>query len=143
MPTTIEPSRRQREGLISGGSTENNDQDLPAIGSRCQLANLVANLMNKRVRFSCLACWIAAALPGCAATPSQELGNGPYTFHDTRLQYALLTDDRPTLKSAFSMTTEPTVPERIAAGFVLPVSAAAEAAFWPLSAAFHAYHESF
>jgi hypothetical protein len=96
-----------------------------------------------RAAFFWLGCCVAVALSGCAATPSEKLGEGPYSFHDTRLQYALLIDDRNTLTSEFSMTTEPTLPARIAAGFVLPVSAAAEVASWPLSAAFRAYYESY
>jgi len=57
----------------------------------------------------------------------------PMAFHDTRLQYALLTDDREMLKNDFDMHTEPTISERAAAGLVLPFSAAIETVFWPVS----------
>lgn len=87
--------------------------------------------------FSCL-------LGACTNVPkpSAQLGEGSYSFHDTRLRYALLTDDRRTLKSEFAMTTEPTVPERIAAGFGLPVSTALEIAVWPAASAFRAFYEN-
>lgn len=84
----------------------------------------------------------AALLSACAGRPPSEPAYGPYSFHDTRLQVALLTDDRKTLQSEFAMTTEPTWPERLAAVLVLPVSAATETASWPVAAAFRAYHES-
>jgi len=72
-----------------------------------------------------------------------DLGQTPASFHDTRLQYALLTDDRQMLLTEFAMTTTPTLVERVAAGFVLPVTVAAETAFWPVSASFRAYHERY
>lgn len=86
---------------------------------------------------------IGLLLNACASNPKPNvpLGEGPYSFHDTRLQYALLTDDRSTLQSDFAMTTEPTVAERLAAGMVLPVTAAAEIAAWPVSSAFRAFYE--
>jgi hypothetical protein len=84
----------------------------------------------------------AALLSACAGRPPSEPAYGPYSFHDTRLQIALLTDDRKALQSEFAMTTEPTWSERLAAVFVLPVSAATETASWPVAAAFRAYHES-
>lgn len=74
--------------------------------------------------------------------PTVPLGDGPYSFHDTRLRYAILTDDRRTLANEFSMTTEPTLPERIAAVFALPVASATEIAVWPAASAFRAFYES-
>ena len=82
-------------------------------------------------------------LAGCASPPARDLGETPASFHDTRLQYALLTDDRSTLLTEFAMETKPTIPERFAAGLVLPVTAAAETVFWPVSASFRAYHERY
>lgn len=90
--------------------------------------------------------WLALLLAGltaCTIQPVRDLGETPASFHDTRLQYALLTDDRRTLLTDFSMQTTPTVPERLAAGLVLPVTAAAETFFWPVSASFRAYHERY
>ena len=74
--------------------------------------------------------------------PTAPLGEGPYSFHDTRLRYAILADDRRTLANEFSVTTEPTLPERIAAAFALPVATATEAAVWPAASAFRAFYES-
>jgi hypothetical protein len=87
---------------------------------------------------------IGLVLTACAGNPKPNvpLGEGPYSFHDTRLQCALLTDDRSALKSDFSMSTEPTVAERIAAAVALPVTAATEIAAWPVSSAFRLFYEN-
>jgi hypothetical protein len=83
-------------------------------------------------------------LSACTSSPKPtvSLGEGPYSFHDTRLRYALLTNDRRMLASDFAVTTETTLPEQIAAALVLPVSAATEIAVWPAASAFRAYYES-
>ncbi|MBM4201534.1 MAG: hypothetical protein FJ189_09640 [Gammaproteobacteria bacterium] len=86
---------------------------------------------------------VLSLLTGCTTPPVRDLGETPASFHDTRLQYALLTDDRRTLLNEFAMQTTPTIPERLVAGLVLPVTAAAETVFWPVSASFRAYHERY
>lgn len=85
-----------------------------------------------------------SVLTACSSNPKPTvpLGEGPYSFHDTRLQYALVTGDRPTLAADFAMITEPTLPERIAAAVALPVSTATELAAWPAASAFRAFYES-
>jgi hypothetical protein len=90
-----------------------------------------------------LAKGILLSLASCATPPTVDLGETPASFHDTRFQYALLIDDRRTLVTEFSRQTTPTIPERFAAALVLPVTAAAETAFWPVSASFRAYHERY
>ncbi len=92
----------------------------------------------------CSVSLIVLLLNACADTPkpATPLGEGPYSFHDTRLRYALLINDRKTLQADFAMNTEPTVTERIAAGFALPVTTATEIAAWPASQAFRAFYES-
>jgi hypothetical protein len=82
-------------------------------------------------------------LVACGTAPTVDVGETPASFHDTRLQYALLTDNRRILAEEFSRRTTPTIPERFAAGLVLPVTAAAEVAFWPVSASFRSYHERY
>ncbi|RYU61899.1 hypothetical protein EWI61_03680 [Methylolobus aquaticus] len=84
-----------------------------------------------------------STLAACTTPPVRDIGETPASFHDTRLQYALVTDDRKTLHSEFAMQTTPTIPERVVAGLVLPVTAAAETVFWPVSASFRAYYESY
>lgn len=63
----------------------------------------------------------------------------PMAFHDIRLQYALLTNDRATLEEDFEMYLEPTLTERIVAGLVLPFGGAVDTVFWPFSYAFTRY----
>lgn len=78
------------------------------------------------------------ALPGCAAHETVRSGaDVPLAFHDTRLQAALLADDRETLRGDFKMTSSPGLAERSVAAFVLPFTAATEAAFFPLWATMH------
>jgi hypothetical protein len=71
------------------------------------------------------------------------IGETPASFHDTGLQYAWVTYDRKTLVVEVARQNTPTIPERLAAGLVLPVTAAAETVFWPVSASFRAYYESY
>jgi uncharacterized protein YceK len=71
-------------------------------------------------------------LTGCTSL-SLSGTDRPMAFHDTRLQYALLTDDREKLRRDFDMFTEPTFTERAVAGLVLPFGAAIETLFWPVS----------
>ena len=79
---------------------------------------------------------IAMSLTGCASGPSYQWPlsdpqERPLAFHDTRLQYALVTGDDDTLTKDFDMKLPPSMTERIVAGAVLPFSVASEAAFWP------------
>ncbi len=62
-------------------------------------------------------------------------------FHDTRLQAALLAGDRETLGRDFAMAAPPGLAERSVAAFVLPFTAATEAAFYPLWASMQASTE--
>lgn len=72
---------------------------------------------------------------GCATAPSAEsVARRPMLFHDTLLQYALLTDDRQTLRQDFQMTVEPSPIERVVAGAVLPFTTAIDTLYWPFSA---------
>jgi len=59
-------------------------------------------------------------------------------FHDTRLQYALLTDDKESLTKDFAMALPPSWAERTVAGVVLPFTAATEAVFFPFAAGINA-----
>ncbi|HYE33952.1 hypothetical protein [Methylocaldum sp.] len=77
-------------------------------------------------------------LTGCA-TLSLTGTDRPMAFHDTRLEYALLTKDRDTLRKDFDMYIEPTFSERAMAGLVLPFNGAIETLFWPVSYAIATY----
>ncbi len=68
---------------------------------------------------------LSLALSGCAADPAQD-------FPGTRMQYAVLTEDREALRHDFQMAPERSVVERGLAGLGLPFTAATEAAFWPV-----------
>ena len=79
---------------------------------------------------------IVTSLTGCASGPSYQWPlsdpqERPLAFHDTRLQYALVTGDDDTLAKDFAMKLPPSMTERIVAGAVLPWTAVSEAAFWP------------
>jgi hypothetical protein len=75
-------------------------------------------------------------LSGCATAPATGSGaERPVLFHDTLLQYALLTDDRETLNKDFQMAAEPSPIERVVAGAVLPFTVTIETLYWPVSAA--------
>ena len=79
-------------------------------------------------------------LPSCAMAPHEESAETrPMSFHDTRLQYALLTDDRQTLMREFDMAYEPSMVERVVSGFVLPFTASIETIFWPISTSIKTY----
>lgn len=89
----------------------------------------------KRLNYSLfiLAC---ALLAGCAeltAVHDKSIQNPPMAYHDTRLQYALLTNDRSALAQDFSMKLPPSWSERIVAGVVLPLTASTETAFYPFA----------
>ncbi len=56
-------------------------------------------------------------------------------FHDTRMQYALLTDDQTVLRTDFRVTTPSSGTGRAVAALVLPFTAATETVFFPVSAA--------
>jgi uncharacterized protein YceK len=94
--------------------------------------------MNRFLIRVLLASTATVALTGCT-TLSLTGTDRPMAFHDTRLQYALLTDDREILKSDFDMHIEPSLSERAAAGLVLPFNAAIETVFWPVSYAITTY----
>ncbi len=74
----------------------------------------------------------AMALVGCTSLGVTGYDR-PMAFHDSRLQYALLTNDRATLEYDFEMHLEPSLTERIMAGFVLPFGGTVDTVFWPVS----------
>jgi len=83
---------------------------------------------------------VCLLLAGCATAPVAESGaERPMLFHDTLLQYALLTDDRQMLQKDFQMASEPTPVERVVAGAVLPFTATIETLYWPVSASIKSY----
>jgi len=91
--------------------------------------------------FRLISLLLAASLTsGCAtAVPVGSPAKRPMLFHDTRLQYGLLTNDRLMLRQDFNMGSEPDLVERVVSGLVLPFAAATETTFWPLSASIKTY----
>jgi len=93
--------------------------------------------MKNKTRFSfAVSLLFVLSLTGCTSPPSYQWPltdpqERPLAFHDTRLQYALVTGDDVTLAKEFAMKLPPSMTERIVAGAVLPLTAASEAAFWP------------
>ncbi len=72
-------------------------------------------------------------LAGCAdLAPVADTANPPTAFRETRLQYALVAGDQAALAKDFGMKLPPSWAERVVAGVVLPVTAASEAAFFPV-----------
>jgi uncharacterized protein YceK len=67
----------------------------------------------------------------------------PMAFHDTRLQYALLTNDQEMLGKDFDMHIEPSISERALAGLVLPFGAAIETVTWPIGYGITTYLNEF
>ncbi len=79
---------------------------------------------------------VSLVSPGCAVMDCPRAANGaPMAFHDTRLQYALLTDDQAMLRTDFRISTPSSGTERAVAALVLPFTAATETVFFPISAA--------
>ena len=74
---------------------------------------------------------LVLALNGCAPNGVGRIGQ-PADFPGTRLQYAILTEDREALEKAYHMNPDRSLVERAAAGLALPFAAAAETAFWPV-----------
>jgi hypothetical protein len=87
--------------------------------------------MNKTILGS--GAFLAAVLnlSGCATPGVGRIGQ-PADFPDTRLQYAILTEDRESLQKDFRMNPDRALVERVLAGFALPFAAATETAFWPV-----------
>ncbi len=77
--------------------------------------------------------FVALLLAGCSSLSLDASQDRPMSFHDTRLQYALITGDSETLRRDFYMNLPPSWVERVAAGVMLPWTAASEAAIWPIS----------
>lgn len=86
----------------------------------------------KRPTISLLA---AVLLVGCASLPPLDTENPPKAFHDTRLQYALVTGEDASLAKDFGMRLPPSWAERVAAGVALPLTAATETVFFPVATA--------
>lgn len=80
---------------------------------------------SKLVRAAALS--VPLLLTACASPQQQP----PMSFHDTRLQYALVAGDSAALRQDFNMKLPPSWAERAAAGFVLPVTVVTDALFWP------------
>ncbi|CAL1239724.1 hypothetical protein [Candidatus Methylocalor cossyra] len=70
-------------------------------------------------------------LSGCA-TPGLGQIDRPADFPISRLSYAILTEDRDTLRREYRLNPDRSWVERALAGFTLPFTAATETAFWPL-----------
>jgi hypothetical protein len=90
----------------------------------------------KNLKHAVTALPLAMSLAGCADWPSSHWPSPdpqqrPLAFHDTRLQYALVTGEDETLAKDFAMKLPPSMAERIVAGAVLPLTVASEAVFWP------------
>ena len=81
---------------------------------------------------------LLVTLAGCADWSSFKQPEQPLAFHDTRLQYAIVSGDDETLAKDFSMKLPPSMTERIVAGAVLPFTVATEAAFLPFFTSFKA-----
>ncbi|MDD5033750.1 MAG: hypothetical protein PHE55_03250 [Methylococcaceae bacterium] len=77
-------------------------------------------------------------LSACASTPPVSAQKPPLSFHDSRLQYALVNDDRQILKQEFGMESPTGIAERIAAAVSLPFSVVADTLVWPASTAIQA-----
>jgi len=82
---------------------------------------------------------LTLVVSACSSTPSISTDTPPVAFHDTRLQYALITGDNDTLAKDFNMTMPPSWAERVVGGMVFPLTAASEAAFFPFATAINAY----
>lgn len=83
---------------------------------------------------------LALVVSACTNVPSISTDTTPPTaFHDTRLQYALITGDNDTLAKDFNMRLPPSWAERVVGGMVIPLTAASEAAFFPFATAINAY----
>jgi hypothetical protein len=82
-------------------------------------------------------------LAGCGTEPvTPDRPAQPMAFHNTRLAYALMTDDEETLQRDFQMKTHPTWVERTFAGIGLLTASGMETVTWPVFAGFRAYMEA-
>jgi len=73
---------------------------------------------------------LALLLPACSSTPLLR-SEAPASYYDTRLQWAVLSEDRALLQQ-FQMNPERSLTERVVAGVQLPFAAAIETFTWPL-----------
>lgn len=89
-----------------------------------------------KLAISALMCLLA----GCGAEPATpDRPAQPMAFHNTRLTYALMTDDEETLQRDFRMKTRPNWVERAFAGIGLLAASGMETVTWPVFAGFRAY----
>ncbi|QSA97938.1 hypothetical protein [Methylococcus sp. EFPC2] len=72
-------------------------------------------------------------LSACGAPRQVARDEPPVAFHDTLVQYAVLTNDRTALQQDFQMNPERSGIERVVAGAQLPFSAAIETLVWPVA----------
>lgn len=63
-------------------------------------------------------------------------------FHNTRLSYALLTNDVETLQRDFQMKTEPTEVTRVIAGILFLPAAGMETVTWPVFVGLRDYYDA-
>lgn len=82
---------------------------------------------------------VSAVLTACSDLPKLETQEPPVAFHNTRLQYALLTGQEDVLVKEYGMTLPPSWAEQAAAGLAIPFTAASEAAFLPVATGIKAW----
>jgi uncharacterized protein YceK len=80
----------------------------------------------RRSAISAASLWLA----GCS-TPHAGHSGPPEAYQDTRLQYAILTEDRETLRKDFQTNPDRTGLERGLTAVTLPFAAVGETLFWP------------
>jgi uncharacterized protein YceK len=98
--------------------------------------------MKKIVLCGSLVLNAATTLTGCAWTTLKGT-DSPLAYQSTRLQYGVLTNDKDILKQNYKMQTAPGITERVLAGATLPLSAAVETAFLPVTFAITTYLNEF
>jgi len=78
---------------------------------------------------------VILALPaGCAYLPPDFNREPPAAFHDTRMLSAMVAGEEAALGREFGMKAPLSWEERVAAGVMLPFTAATETAFFPVFA---------
>jgi hypothetical protein len=79
-------------------------------------------------------------LTACGTLPATpDAAEPPTAFHNTRLSYALLTDDDETLRRDFQMKTRPTWVTRVVASVLLLPAGGMEAMTWPVFVGLRGY----
>lgn len=86
--------------------------------------------MNSRL---CCALLCLASLSSCAQNSTNKDAEIPMPYHDTRLQYAILTADEEVLSRDFKMKPPHPLIEQVLAGLLLPFTAATDTVFLPFA----------